>query len=260
MNVLAGALGNSGDGQPIGGAFPRAKEIMITRLVITTPEMDAFQAIGRLLTTGVSGAPVIDDQGKFVGIFSERYAMRVLVASAYDQLPTLAVAACMNTDFRRMISEDVDLLSIIQIFAEEYFRRLSVMRKDRLVGQISRRDVLRAARKLLTESRRDAVQDYENSHEEYDNTPAEEVFMVSTFMNKQPRTITEDADFLSMAEIFLNTNNRRLPVLHDGKLIGQISRRDLLHAVYEMVDVPPEREPSLLYLSSLMERSDAPIG
>ena len=84
--------------------------------------------------------------------------------------------------------------------------------------------------------------------------------MVSTFMNKEPRTITEDTDFLSMAEIFLNTNNRRLPVLREGKLIGQISRRDLLQAVYEMIDVPPEREPSLLYLSSLMERSDAPIG
>ena len=259
MNVLVGALGASGDREPI-GALPQAKDIMVTRLVITTPGMDAFQAIGHLLKHRVSGAPVIDDEGKFVGVFSERYAMKVLVASAYDQLPTLDVAACMNTDFERVMSEEVDLLSIIRIFAEDYFRRLSVMRNEILVGQISRRDALRVAQKLLTEPRRDSVREYENAHEEFDNTPAEEMFMVSTFMNKQPRTITEDTDYLSMAEIFLNTNNRRLPVLHEGKLIGQISRRDLLKAVYEMLDVPPERESSLLYLSSLMERSDAPVG
>ena len=259
MNVLAGALGASGDRQSI-DTLPRAKDIMVTRLVITTPGMDAFQAIGHLLKNRVSGAPVIDDEGKFVGVFSERYAMKVLVAAAYDQLPTLDVAACMNTDFERMMSEEVDLLRIIQIFAEDYFRRLSVMRNEILVGQISRRDALRVTQKLLTERRRDSVREYENSHEEFDNTPAEEMFMVSTFMNKQPRTITEDTDYLSMAEIFLNTNNRRLPVLHEGKLIGQISRRDLLHAVYEILAVPPEREASLLYLSSLMERSDAPVG
>ena len=102
--------------------------------------------------------------------------------------------------------------------------------------------------------------DYENSHEEFRNTPAEEVFMVSTFMNKEPRTITEDTDFLSIAEIFLNTNNRRLPVLHEGELIGQISRRDLLQATYEMAAVPLERDSSLLYLSALVERRDAPVG
>ena len=100
-------------------------------------------------------------------------------------------------------------------------------------------DALRVGQKLLTESRRNSIREYGNSHEEFGNTSAEEMFMVSTFMNKQPRTITEDTDYLSMAEIFLNTNNRRLPVLDEGKLIGQISRRDLLKAVYEMLDVPP---------------------
>ncbi len=260
MKVLAAALGTSGQGHQIGGTVPRAKDLMVTRLVTTTPGMDAFKAIGRLLKNGVSGAPVIDDEGKFLGVFSERYAMRVLIRSACDQLPSMDVSECMNTDFGRTIPEDVDLPSIIQLFLDHYFRRLCVLRNDRLVGQISRRDVLRVARKLLKESRRDAVRDYEKSHEEFRNTPAEEVFMVSTFMNKEPRTITEDTDFLSMAQIFLNTNNRRLPVLSDSKLIGQISRRDLLQAVYAMTAVPADHDSSLLYLSSLIARSDAPVG
>ena len=72
MNVLAGALSNSGQGHPIGGALPLARDVMVTRLVTTTPEMDVFVAIGGLLKNGVSGAPVIDAEGKFVGVFSER--------------------------------------------------------------------------------------------------------------------------------------------------------------------------------------------
>ena len=79
-------------------------------------------------------------------------------------------------------------------------------------------------------------------------------------MNKEPRTITEETDFLNISQIFLNTNNRRLPVLRDGILIGQISRRDLLQAMYDLTDTPTTvHEPSLLYLSSLVERSDPPI-
>ena len=260
MNVLAAALGKCGQEHQISGTLPQAKDVMVTRLVTTTPGMDAFKAVGRLLKKGVSGAPVIDDEGKFVGVFSERYAMKMLVGSVSDQLPTMNVSECMNTDFKRVISEDVDLPSMIKLFVDYYFRRLCVLSNETLVGQISRRDVLRVSRKLLTDSRRDPVRDYENSHEEFRNTPAEEVFMVSTFMNKEPRTITEDTDFLSMAEIFLNTNNRRLPVLRDGKLIGQISRRDLLQATYKLTAVPLERESSLLYLSALVERRDAPIG
>ncbi len=260
MNVLAAALGKCGQEHQISDTFPQANDVMITRLMTTTPGMDAFEAVGRLLKKGVSGAPVIDDEGKFVGVFSERYAMKMLVGSVCDQLPTMNVSECMNTDFRRTIFEDVDLPSMIQLFVEHYFRRLCVLRNDTLVGQISRRDVLRVARKLLTDSRRDPVRDYENSHEEYRNTPTKEVFMVSTFMNKKPQTITEDTDFLSMAQIFLNTNNRRLPVLREGELIGQISRRDLLQATYEMTAVPLERDSSLLYLSALVERRDAPIG
>jgi CBS domain-containing protein len=260
MNVLAAALSDWGQGDPIDGTVPLAKDFMRTRLVTTTSRMDALEAIGLLLKNRISGTPVLDDERKFLGVFSERYAMKVLVGSAYDQVPTMDVSECMNTDFERTISEDVDLPSMIRIFVEKYFRRLCVLRNDRLVGQISRRDVLRLGRKLLTDARRGSVRDYENSHEEFCNTPADEVFMVSTFMNKEPRTITDDTDFLSIAQIFLNTNNRRLPVLRDRKLIGQISRRDLLQAVYELIEVIPDRDQSLLYLSSLMERGDAPIG
>ena len=121
-----------------------AKEIMVTKLVTLSPDMDVFDAIGLLLKHRISGAPVIDSDWNLVGIFSEKDSMRVLLEAAYDQLPTTQLFAFMDTDVRT-INEETDLLTIAQIFRTTPYRRLPVLRDDKLVGQVSRRDVLQAA-------------------------------------------------------------------------------------------------------------------
>jgi len=124
-----------------------AKDIMVTRLVTLTPHMDVFQAIGLLLKHRISGASVIDEERRFLGTFSEKCCMRVLVEAAYDQLPTTKLYAFMDTT-ARTVTEETDLLTIAQIFNETTYRRLPVLRGETLVGQISRRDVLKAAHQL----------------------------------------------------------------------------------------------------------------
>jgi predicted transcriptional regulator len=64
---------------------------------------------------------------------------------------------------------------------------------------------------------------------------------------------------LGIAQIFKETNYRRLPVLRDGVLVGQISRRDVLKAAHQLNAFSPNRETALLYLSSIFERESAPI-
>ena len=124
-----------------------AQDIMVTKLVTLRPQMDVFQAIGLLLKHRISGAPVISDDRRLVGIFSEKCCMRVLVEGAYDQLPSTEVFAFMDTDVLS-VTEETDLLTIAQIFRDKPYRRLPVLRDDELVGQISRRDVLHAAHRL----------------------------------------------------------------------------------------------------------------
>ncbi len=238
-------------------ALPKAKDIMAARLVTLTPQMDAFEAIGYLLKHRISGAPVLDPQGCLLGVFSERYSMSVLINSAYDQLPTTDVSAFLNTDFGRAISEEIDLLSMVEIFLDNYYRRLPVLRDGKLLGQVSRRDVLQAALKLFSHAQgRQAVERFLSSQ---NNAAGEMSAAVETFMNKDALTITEETELLKIAEIFLHTNNRRLPVLRDGKLLGQVSRRDVLQAALDLNSFAPKDESSLLYLSSLVERGDAPV-
>lgn len=243
------------------------KNFMATRLITLSPTMDVFDAIGLLLKHHISGAPVIDDQDHFLGVVSERYSMRVLIDAAYDQLPTSDVAPFMNTDQGRIIDEDRTVLEVAKIFLETPYRRLVVVKDGRLIGQISRSDVLRAEHHLaeLLRDRESLLLD--NSDQilisDLEDEPLGKrlpASNVSAFMDTKARTITEDLGLLCIAQIFLNTNYRRLPVLREGKLVGQISRRDVLKATHDLMQVSPMRESALLYLSALVERDESPIG
>lgn len=244
-----------------------AKDFMVTSLLTLSPEMDVFEAIGLLLKNHVSGAPVVDRDQNFLGVFSEKTSMQVLISAGYEQLPTTRVEAFMNEESQRVIDEDLDLVSIAQIFLDTPYRRLEVLRDGRLLGQISRRDVLKAQHHLskFVSNPDDNLannnwmiqrsdDDLEASEEQI---PSPEV---ASFMDQRARTINEETDFLQIARIFLDTPYRRLPVLRDQQLVGQISRRDILNAAHKLMAVPPpKQETTLLYLSSLIERNDAPI-
>lgn len=126
-----------------------ARDIMKTRLVTLKPTMDVFKAIKMLVKNKISGAPVVDDKGQLMGVFSEKCSMQVLIDAAYDGLPTNQVAAFMKTD-PQTTTEDARLLTIANFFLISPWRRLPVLRDGILVGQISRRDVIAAAEKLNT--------------------------------------------------------------------------------------------------------------
>ena len=70
--------------------------------------------------------------------------------------------------------------------------------------------------------------------------------------------VDEDTGILSIAQIFHTTHHRRVPVLRDGKLVGQISRRDVIRAALDLIAVAPDKEKPILYLSKLRDREDAP--
>jgi len=123
-----------------------ASDIMITRLVKLRPETDVFKAIEILVKNKISGAPVVDENDQLLGVFSEKCCMQVLLDAVYEGLPTNDVRAFMNTnpDF---VKEDAHLISIANFFLITPSRRLPVLRDGKLVGQISRRDVIRVAAK-----------------------------------------------------------------------------------------------------------------
>lgn len=120
-----------------------ARDIMVTKLVTLAPDMDVFDAINLLLKHKISGAPVVDKDGHYLGVFTEKDCLNVLVTAAYEQLPTTQIYGYISTE-TKTISEETDLLTIAQIFLSTPYRRLPVIRENKVIGQISRRDVLEA--------------------------------------------------------------------------------------------------------------------
>lgn len=244
MNALTDPVEVARD---VGMLLPIAREFMIRDLVSLSPNIDVFEAIDHILSRRISGAPVVDEDGVFLGIFSEKTAMRVLVSAAYDQLPGMDVGAYMNTDRNRIVGEEQTLLEIAHKFQDTPYRRLPVLRGEVLAGQISRRDVLRSEHRLARMVSEQASTGKLDPRFRRCNFSA----AISTHMDVHAKTITSSDDLLMIAQIFLSSPYRRLPVVEHDRLIGQVSRRDLLEAAAKLLHpkrVQVKGEP--LYLSS----------
>ncbi len=224
----------------------RVRDFMTCRLVTIDPELDVFEAIDHLLSRRISGAPVVDNEGNYLGIFSEKTAMSVLVNAMHDQLPGTCVRHYMNLDRNRIIEEEDTLLDVAHKFQETPYRRLPILHGEKLAGQVSRRDVLNAEHRLAME----VIERSKLSSASKAIRDAAYIRSVGDYMDNDALTATPSSDLLSIAQIFLNSPYRRLPIIEDGHLVGQVSRRDLLEAAAEELRPKFQRsaaEP--LYLS-----------
>ncbi|MCA9140540.1 MAG: CBS domain-containing protein [Planctomycetales bacterium] len=126
-----------------------ARDMMVSNLKTLSPEMDVLDALDVLLKHRISGAPVVDSDDRFLGIFSEKSCIRFVVNAAYEQMPSNQLMAFVDTD-PPTVEARTDLLTIAQTFLDAACRRLPVLDSNRrLLGQISRRDVMREVRDHL---------------------------------------------------------------------------------------------------------------
>jgi len=124
-----------------------AGDIMTKKLITFTPETQVLNAINTLISYRISGAPVLDEEGNLMGMLSEIDCMETYVQSAYHNEMGGLVKDFMSTEVKS-ISSSMGIVDLAEYFLETHFRRLPVVDNGKLVGQVSRRDVLRAIQKL----------------------------------------------------------------------------------------------------------------
>lgn len=221
---------------------PTVSTFMQRRVFTLDNHADVMDGIGLLLRHRVSGAPVIDADRNYLGVFSEKSCMDILIGASYDQLPTCHVLAFLNTDPDRLIRASMKIWPAAGLFVSARFRRLVVLEQGRLIGLVARRDLLQASRcilkKLWNRVREQRLEFAPNMPETTFTSLQCESESVAAFMDVNARTIEEETDLLTMAQIFRDTNFRRLPVLRDGKLQGMIERKDLLKKAYNILEKP----------------------
>ena len=117
-----------------------AAAIMTDELVTIHPDAPIMEAIELLTEKKISGLPVVDDDGRLVGVITE-FAMLAMVYDRHVQ--SQRVGQHMT---REVISVEADdtIGRVADLCIVHRVRRLPVMRDGRLVGLIARRDVLQA--------------------------------------------------------------------------------------------------------------------
>jgi len=111
------------------------------------PDLDVLDAIHQLLKHDLSGAPVVDHLGKLVGYLSEKDCMKAALSASYHEQRGGRVSEFMNGSVLTIDAES-SLTDAAELFLAHSYRCLPVVSESRLVGQLTRGDVLRALERV----------------------------------------------------------------------------------------------------------------
>ncbi len=120
----------------------KAKDIMTTDVLAVTRDTDIYQAIRVMVENNVTGLPVVEHDRTLVGIVTEKDVLRLLYENEdrpgrVDDFMTEAVVA---------FDEEVEIGVVATGLAANPFRRVPILRDGKLVGIISRKDVIKQVR------------------------------------------------------------------------------------------------------------------
>lgn len=123
--------------------LPTVGDYMARDLITLTPDQEINSAMQLLLGSKVSGAPVLDKAGQLIGILTKKDCLRAALDASYYRDWGKPVSAYMVREVQTL-DPSMDIFAACQIFLASTFRRFPVIEDDRLVGQMSRTDILRA--------------------------------------------------------------------------------------------------------------------
>ncbi len=119
----------------------KAREIMRKPVIATTPRASVRDIANQLIEKGFSGMPVAERDGTVVGIITEADILRAF--SQNKQLEKLTAENIMSTE-PTTVDVETPIEAVILVLQELHVLRVPVTEGGKLVGIISRSDVIRA--------------------------------------------------------------------------------------------------------------------
>lgn len=123
--------------------LPVVDDYMTRTLIQFAPDENIHAAAKTLLEKRISGAPVVNEAGELVGVLSKKDCLQVVYNASYHKDWGGRVDEYMSSEIRT-IESGMDIIAVADLFVESSYRRFPVMENGRMVGQISRQDILRA--------------------------------------------------------------------------------------------------------------------
>ncbi|OIQ25897.1 CBS domain-containing protein [uncultured Vibrio sp.] len=126
----------------------RVKDYMTLQAVTFKPDMSLSIALQKVMKCTHLGGPVIDDQERVIGFLSEQDLLDKLVKVSYFCQDTHLVSDCMHEEVLS-VSPDTTIIEMAEKMKIGKPKVYPVVDNEKLVGIISRRDVLRAIGKSI---------------------------------------------------------------------------------------------------------------
>ena len=118
-------------------------DIMTRDLMVFTKDQSIHEVMKKFIKYRISGGPVVDDAGNLIGVISEADCMKEISDSRYFNLPILdKTVAHFMTSKVDTIDANKTIFEAASMFFKTTRRRFPVLDKNRLVGQISRKDIV----------------------------------------------------------------------------------------------------------------------
>lgn len=121
----------------------RVRDYMVSSLITVAPHTEITQVVQTLIRHDISGVLVVDDDGKLLGILTERDCIAVAADSGYYDEWGGPASQYMSAPVET-VGPDESLVDVAEQMKNSTYRRFPVIEREQLVGLISRRDVLKA--------------------------------------------------------------------------------------------------------------------
>lgn len=121
----------------------------LNHMITFRPDQSIYEAIAIIVDNKISGAPVLDEGRHLVGNLSEKDCLRIIVDMAYHNLPVQdrKVSDYMSTNVLSFKPTTTVVEAALE-FLSSPIRRYAVVKNGMLIGQVSRREILRASQKI----------------------------------------------------------------------------------------------------------------
>jgi CBS-domain-containing membrane protein len=123
---------------------------MTTNLITFKAEDSLDHVIEQLIAYKISGGPVVNDKNELIGVISEGDCIKHISDSMYYNMPMDST----NTVEKNMVSEvetidkNMNIFDAATKFINSKRRRFPIVENSKLIGQISQKDILKAALKM----------------------------------------------------------------------------------------------------------------
>ncbi|MEN6386800.1 MAG: CBS domain-containing protein [Phycisphaerales bacterium] len=122
----------------------KAKTIMSTKLIYVKRQTEVYDAIRTLVENNITGLPVVNDDMTIAGIITEKDVLRLL----YETENKSEKVEDFMTKGVVSFNEEDSLIDIAECLIKNSFRRVLITSGGKLVGIISRKDIIAYILKL----------------------------------------------------------------------------------------------------------------